>query len=324
MNVIDKLYTEWAYRSKSGTPDIKNPEDKAILDSIINILVEEIDEETNEQNIIPEGDGGLDKHIIDRLNEIPKVHGSYSIPNSSTSFNVDPRDREAFSKIYKITVDQGMGNGEIALYWLFNHQEGGNTPASENRGKGIKDAADLDINGTKVEVKSYGTDGKIKLGKFAKDYKNLRILNTIFALDTLTKVFNPEIKKKVIIPTNFKTEELTDACKGVWKLKSIDLEELASVYDIFKDLRDNFNNLMRYTNDPNEPVEMAKMVITAICKRKFALKPGLDQFIVEVSPEGALDWFKVTEERLDPDSLLKYTAVSGGEITANYKKLFPK
>ena len=35
MNVIDKLYTEWAYRSESGTPDIKNPKDKAVLDAIL-------------------------------------------------------------------------------------------------------------------------------------------------------------------------------------------------------------------------------------------------------------------------------------------------
>jgi hypothetical protein len=28
MNIIDKLYTEWAWRTTSGTPDINNPEDK--------------------------------------------------------------------------------------------------------------------------------------------------------------------------------------------------------------------------------------------------------------------------------------------------------
>ncbi len=38
MNVIDKLYTEWAWRTKSGTPSIKNAEDKAILDKLINEL----------------------------------------------------------------------------------------------------------------------------------------------------------------------------------------------------------------------------------------------------------------------------------------------
>ena len=41
MNVTDKLYTEWAWRSKTGTPDINDPEDKALLDSIIAELTEQ-------------------------------------------------------------------------------------------------------------------------------------------------------------------------------------------------------------------------------------------------------------------------------------------
>jgi len=38
MNITDKLYTEWAWRTDSGVPDINNPKDKVILDSIINEL----------------------------------------------------------------------------------------------------------------------------------------------------------------------------------------------------------------------------------------------------------------------------------------------
>ena len=41
MNITDKLYTEWAWRSKTGTPDINNPEDKAILDKIISEFIPE-------------------------------------------------------------------------------------------------------------------------------------------------------------------------------------------------------------------------------------------------------------------------------------------
>jgi len=35
MNVTDKLYNEWAWRTKSGTPSMNNPEDKAVLDAIM-------------------------------------------------------------------------------------------------------------------------------------------------------------------------------------------------------------------------------------------------------------------------------------------------
>lgn len=41
MNITDRLYTEWAWRTKTGTPDINNPEDKSILDNLISELVKE-------------------------------------------------------------------------------------------------------------------------------------------------------------------------------------------------------------------------------------------------------------------------------------------
>ena len=38
MSIVDKLYTEWAWRTRTGVPDINNPEDKAILGSLIKEL----------------------------------------------------------------------------------------------------------------------------------------------------------------------------------------------------------------------------------------------------------------------------------------------
>ena len=52
MNVTDKLYTEWAWRSKSGAPNINNPEDKAILDSLIAELTENSTVVKEEENAI--------------------------------------------------------------------------------------------------------------------------------------------------------------------------------------------------------------------------------------------------------------------------------
>ena len=47
MNITDKLYTEWAWRSKTGTPTMDNPEDKAILDSLIAELITEEEKDVN-------------------------------------------------------------------------------------------------------------------------------------------------------------------------------------------------------------------------------------------------------------------------------------
>ena len=46
MNIVDKLYTEWAWRTKSGVPDVNNPEDKAILDNILSELDLPLQEDT--------------------------------------------------------------------------------------------------------------------------------------------------------------------------------------------------------------------------------------------------------------------------------------
>ena len=55
MNVTDKLYTEWAWRSKTGTPSMDNADDKAILDSLISDLTKD--------SIIAEYAPGYDKYF---------------------------------------------------------------------------------------------------------------------------------------------------------------------------------------------------------------------------------------------------------------------
>ncbi len=52
MNVTDKLYTEWAWRSKTGTPSMDNPEDKAILNKLIKELTEETEKASGKQQLI--------------------------------------------------------------------------------------------------------------------------------------------------------------------------------------------------------------------------------------------------------------------------------
>ena len=305
MNIIDKLYTEWAWRTKSGVPSMSNTEDKKILQSIISELVDESNI-IEKESVIKESDTNFDSFIQEKLGEIPKVHGSYQIPNSSTTIKVDSRDLEAYKKVHGLAIDQENRNA-----------------VDPDTGKALRDAADLKLGDAFVEVKAYGKGGEIKLGKFASDYRNLRILNSIFALDYLTKVFDFEKEKKVVVANNFKMDQLFDACRGVWKLKEINLDELADVYDVFKDLNNNFKNLMKYTDNPEEPLEMARMVMQSICLRKFGRKPGLGHFIAEAGRDGQIHWFRVSRQRIESEDLLKYVSVTGGEISVNYQKLFP-
>lgn len=51
MNVTDKLYTEWAWRTKTGTPDMNNSEDKAILEALLTELSAPTGQVTKDQVI---------------------------------------------------------------------------------------------------------------------------------------------------------------------------------------------------------------------------------------------------------------------------------
>lgn len=80
MSIVDKLYTEWAWRTKTGIPDINNPEDKAILDSILleyGVVFE--DEEGNqiESDTATELSNKEVKMLIDAIKSIKEEYVKY-------------------------------------------------------------------------------------------------------------------------------------------------------------------------------------------------------------------------------------------------------
>ena len=93
MNIIDKLYTEWAWRTESGIPDIKNPKDKAILNSILSELEVPLQEDT----YILEADGNIYDQVIalklfqdaSKISDIPGVNKKYSVGKDD---KVDTKD----------------------------------------------------------------------------------------------------------------------------------------------------------------------------------------------------------------------------------------
>ena len=55
MSITDRLYTEWAWRTKSGLPDFNNPNDRRILDSLIS--------ELSKDSVIVEQAPGYDEYF---------------------------------------------------------------------------------------------------------------------------------------------------------------------------------------------------------------------------------------------------------------------
>ena len=77
MNVTDKLYNEWAWRTKSGTPDINNPEDKSILDKLMLELTEadELSDRELQKNLISIISNTTDVDTLKRIMKYAKNIG---------------------------------------------------------------------------------------------------------------------------------------------------------------------------------------------------------------------------------------------------------
>ena len=94
MNITDKLYTEWAWRTESGVPDINNPKDKAILDRLLSELTE--NKTNSKQDIIDYiKSTDLDQEQIDKLYNRVRNFTNYRAIRSTVS------DKNFHSKIQK-------------------------------------------------------------------------------------------------------------------------------------------------------------------------------------------------------------------------------
>lgn len=313
MNVIDKLYTEWAWRSKTGTPDTSNPEDKALLDEMISDLAKDY--------LIAEQAPGYDKYFKENGFEIiPQAKGTYRQPQGSGDMKVHPDDLATYKKMFIMNAgDQTVGPGELALYWLFQHQKNP-VECSDNRGGS---EPDLSIGSIKAEVKAYKShNGKITLGKFGSQKTNLVLLTVVFGIQALSSVLNMESEKKITRPTSFTKEELIAAFEFFFKVKNAPgLLDASTQFDFIRSLKEKIEMVDRVLGNPENPKEAASKTLGRIAKEKFTVKPGFGNYIASTLSNGDIHFFHVTKDKLDVD-LLDKVSISAGEVKVNYMALF--
>jgi hypothetical protein len=316
MNVVEKLYTEWAWRSKSGTPNINNPEDKAIL----NTLIAELTGENNPSNLILENSDDYDNEIVNKFGEIPTVNGQYTVPAGSGTIKVDRRDLDVYKKMFKLSTDQTVGPGELAMYWLYQYQKSPITTL-DNRGA---DKPDLMIGSKRVEVKAYGKhSGKIKLGKFGSQKENIRLLNITFGFHTLVKVLNLKSSAKAVTSTNFNPKELLEAFGEVMKIKDSGiLAEGASQFELIAGIKEKLDILNSELNSPSDSVEATKALLSRMVMSKFNTKPGDEGYIASALIEGEIHFFYIDFDKLRQSNLLDLVEIKGGEIAVDFKSIF--
>ena len=317
-NVIDRLYTEWAWRSKNGTPTLNNPEDKAILEN----LIAELAGEPLPARPLNEISEDYDKHILDslQLEEMPRAVGSYTVPAGSGDVKVHPKDLEMFKRIFPLAPNQGVGPGELALYWLYQYQKNPVTTV-DNRGDA---KPDLQIGDKYVEVKAYGKHvGKIKLGKFASQKENLRLLNIIFGISTLSKVLQLDSSAKAITATNWGPQDLKEALGYYLKLKNNEgLLAAAEQFELIRSIADKVEMVNRMLKEPETAEEAASRMIGRIAKAKFETKPGNGNYIASVKPDGDIHFFYIDFKKFEEVDMTDKVAILGGEIAVDFMALF--
>ncbi len=365
MNTVDKIVTEWAFRCKKGYPDLNNPQDMKILKEIYSELglvmelekaiqeeeeleedyylqeeEEQQDDEQEEQPEKPTTKGSSYEDIIKHEfeGEIPEVHGTYKLPQTTGDLNIDAKDLANFKKLYKIAPpkkggevgsagSKGSGHGEIAVYWLLKYQK---NPYAVHDSRGGS-SADLLVGNVGVEVKSYkeGNTGRA-IGRIGTYSQILTAMNTLFSIAALYQEFAEKGKKKVP-PTalsatkdDFKAANkiLVDLDKDTdfKKLQSFNIPFLNSMFAQIEKLKTIYGK---------EGVDtVASNILKALLLAKFTDKPlgsGDEGYILNVQPSGEIKCTHITKEKLQnltSDQVLSPgTAINQGILYFN-KQIF--
>ena len=259
---------------------------------------------------------------------IPTPKGSYKLNDSTFSIQVNASDKSTFDKLYNVAPPKkgedegetkGVGNGEVALYWLYQYSN--NTVEVGRAG----DDPDLFINGKGVEVKAYKSHvGKIGLGRFGADKENLQLLSVIFGIKALSEALGNKQDKSTINPTNFKGSDLIPAFEQLIQLEKIpDLESLASQYSIFATIKQNIDTLNQSLNNPKDAKDGAQAMAYKMVESKLGRKPGNGGYLANVLKNGDIKFFKIELDKVkDNEGLLDNFAAKQSAIYLDFSKIF--
>tara|TARA_B100001778_G_scaffold93743_1_gene76580 strand:+ start:2001 stop:3092 length:1092 start_codon:yes stop_codon:yes gene_type:complete len=357
MDVFDKILKDHSWRFKKGYPDVKNKEDKTLLESIINGYLTEAEEEVNinidDKEVLdvkggeakdPSGGSPVYNDSI-RLaiygkdyqgKPIPRPNKKYPYQQNTFSFSVDPSDMEMFKLLFPVKPPKagkevgsagslGVGNGEIALYWLYQFSD--SAKVTEGR---AGDDPDLFFNDQGVEVKSWTTNaGLKKLGRFGQDKVNLSLLSVIFGFNALSEVFGDidDDLPKTVNPTNFNGQQLITAMRKLIEFKNVveDNNDLVSTYPLFKNIKENVDRVYRQlgVGKDSSPEDLATEMAIKLLEPKLNRKPGDGNHLANVMEDGKIKFFQVVFEKMkDSDSLLSDFKVVQSAISVNFDKIW--
>ena len=244
---------------------------------------------------------------------IPRVENTYAWPGrGGATFNIQVKgnDLKHWKDFWELappvagkeigTKSKGTGNGEVALYWLYQH---GGAPGVNVEGTQGADNPDLEFNGVGVEVKAFGkAHEKAKgLGRWSQDKDQLDALGILFGFQKLVSTLEPKASGKLppdISPNNFKGYQLKTAFEYMDKLLEVDLETLGEDYSIFLDIKKRLDSLIAKIGEWDDPEDGARRMAVFFISPKVGRKPGDGGFLTHVREDGDCRFWQFDVEKL--------------------------
>ena len=341
-SIIDELEDE------PGGDDLTSPGTDGMEDSDIEDKKEKQVRSTPEPEPEPEPESEPETNTLTEYDELIKSVFNGNIPKSKNTYKfskltfdeqVKPDDLEVWKKLWTVkpkkkTGDQtetlGVGKGELSLYWLYNHSQSPTAgKLAEGRGD---DAPDLWFNGDGidgVEVKAYGKpNGVIDLGRFGKFRDNLKMLNTVFGIAGLAATFDGNVEdQKQKNALTWAGDNLKNAFEQVHTLSQVDLEQIAGIWPIFKDIKSNIDYIETQLGGFQSSEEGAKKMAFKFIGDKLARKPGWGGHLADMSINGFIRFWHIDQGRFENynDILGKATiGASQGAMKLHFNKIFGK
>jgi len=269
---------------------------------------------------------------------IPRAKGTYKWPGQGgATFNiqVESEDMKYRNLFWNLTppkagaaigtTSKGSGDGEISLYWLYQHSNSG----VEARGTQGSDNPDLEFNGVGVEVKAYGKIAHASakgLGRFSSDKPQLDALGILFGFQKLIVALVPNEKGKFpadISPSNFHAHQLVGAFETLQQLLEVDLEQLGEIYSLFKDIKTRLDSLKSKIGEWKDPEDGARKMTIYFMSPKVGRKPGDGGFLVNVKDDGDCRfWGFSTEKLINHPDLIKRLPQGGGLVGASNSQMY--
>jgi hypothetical protein len=188
-DILDKFLREVSYKFPKGYPDMKDLNDVKLLNKLVmeytNISEEEAAQLSEYDQIVADtiGDGKT----------YPMPTGAYKIGENG---NVNSTDLKYYKDLYYkgpktakgADASKGSGHGEIAMYWLLQKVYPGQV--RDNR-RESRDAADLKVGNTTLEVKAVGTK-LVQYGRIGSEAGILGLLNVVFGSTAMNSAMDDE------------------------------------------------------------------------------------------------------------------------------------